>query len=149
MFNWNHMESVKTDATAAQIWSLWKSPQDWPLWDSELEWVKMDGPFMKGSTGTMKPRSGPIVSFELTTVEENRQFIDSANLPLTTMEFIHRYENMEDGSALIVHEVIMKGLLAPFFGLVIGTKIRAHLRTAMVKLSGLAVTQCHNQGDTK
>lgn len=146
MFKWQHTEAVNTNATSKQIWSIWKSPQDWPRWDRELEWVKMEGPFAKGSTGTMKPRGGPIVFFELTTVEEDHQFIDRAKLPLTTMEFIHRYEEMADGTGRIVHTVEMRGLLAPLFGRVIGTKIRAHLRAAMEELSSLAVAYPNDKG---
>ena len=139
MFSWEYTESVDTTATAKQVWSIWERAQDWPTWDSELEWVKMDGPFAQGTKGTMKPRSGPIVLFELIIVEENSQFIDCARLPLTTINFIHRYENMPDGSAQIVHAVKMQGFLAPLFGLLIGTKIRKHLRSAMLKLSDFAV----------
>lgn len=138
MFKWQHSESVDTRATSKEIWAIWKDAANWPRWDSELEWVKLKGPFVEGTKGTMKPSGGPVVVFELTNIEKNRQFINCAKLPLTTLEFTHRYENLADGSARIIHAVEMRGLLAPLFGRVIGSKIRAHLRDAMLKLSDLA-----------
>ncbi|HUW00591.1 MAG TPA: SRPBCC family protein [Gallionella sp.] len=145
MFKWQYSETVDTSATSKQIWSIWTDAQNWPIWDSELEWVKMEGPFVEGTTGTMKPRGAPVVDFVLTNVEENRQFSDRAKLPLTRIEFIHRYETAADGRARIVHKVEMSGLLAPLFGRVIGTKIRTHLRGAMEKLSNLASAPADGQ----
>lgn len=140
MFKWQHSETVNTKATSKQIWAIWKDAENWPRWDSELEWVKLDGSFAKGSKGTMQPKSGPVVVFELTNIEENRQFIDSAKLPLAILEFTHRYEPLADGGGKIIHSVEIRGFLAPLFGRVIGSKIRAHLRDAMLKLSDLATS---------
>ena len=86
----------------------------------------------------MKPRGGPVVVFHLTNTEEHSQFTNRAKLPLTTLELTHRYESLADGSARIVHAVEMRGLLAPLFGRVIGSKMCAHLREAMLKLSDIA-----------
>lgn len=141
MFKWQHSETVDTGATPNQIWSIWAEVENWPVWDSELEWVKMEGPFVQGTTGTMKPRGGPVVCFVLTNVDENRQFSDRTKLPLTKIEFIHRYETAANGSGRIVHKVEMTGFLAPLFGRVIGRKIRTHLRSAMEELSNLAETR--------
>ncbi|MGF6098106.1 SRPBCC family protein [Pseudomonas sp. 18175] len=141
MFEWVHVETVNTPATAAQVWSVWADAENWPKWDDQLEWVKWQGPFEEGAIGTMKPADGPVVSFVLTEVEEFSHFIDRANLPLTTVDFIHRYEPTSDGGGRIVHSVEMRGFLAPLFGRVIGSKIKTHLRQAMEKLSLLAERQ--------
>jgi len=138
MLKWQYSEVVNTTATSKQIWAIWKDAENWSRWDSELEWVKLHGPFVEGTKGTMKPRGGPVVVFELTNIEENRKFVDCAKLPLTTLEFIHRYETLADGGGKIIHSVEMRGLLAPLFGHLIGSKIRTHLREAMLKLSDLA-----------
>ena len=149
MFTWQHSEKVVTNATSKQIWALWQDAATWPRWDSELEWVKLGGPFVVGTKGSMKPRGGPVVAFELTYVEENKQFIDCAKLPLTTLAFTHRYEVLAGGGAQIVHAVEMRGLLAPLFGRVIGSKIRAHLRDAMLTLSDLAAApEEHGGGES-
>lgn len=145
MFEWVHVEAVNTPATAAQVWSVWADAENWPKWDDQLEWVKWQGPFVEGAIGTMKPAGGPVVSFVLTQVKEFSHFIDRAKLPLTTVDFIHRYEPASDGGGRIVHSVEMRGFLAPLFGRIIGSKIKMHLHQAMEKLSLLAQRQSQQQ----
>lgn len=145
MFKWQFSETINTNASPQEVWSIWTDAHNWPVWDTELEWVKLEGPFVEGAIGTMKPRGAPDVEFVLTNVEENRQFVDLAKLPLTRIAFIHRYETAADGTGRIMHKVEMNGLLAPLFGRLIGSKIRAHLRDAMEELSSLAEARAHDK----
>lgn len=142
MFTWTYSETVTTPASADQIWARWADAANWPDWDSEVEWVRLNGLFTKGTTGKMKPSGGPEVAFELTEVTPNVSFTDTARLPLTKMVFTHEYLPQEDGErAQIRHSVTLTGLLAPLFGKVIGTKIKAHLVEAMETLSSRAMAE--------
>ncbi|MEE4484883.1 SRPBCC family protein [Serratia ficaria] len=142
MFTWAYTEEVATQATPDQIWAMWQDTASWPCWDSELEWVKLDGDFIVGTLGHMKPAGGPEVKFRLSQVIPNRSFSDVAHLPLTRLVFDHEYipPMAEGGEARIRHTVTMSGLLAPVFGRVIGGKIKSHLRQAMLELSQRALT---------
>lgn len=142
MFTWTYSEDVMTRATPEQIWEMWQDADSWPCWDSELEWVKLDGDFIVGTSGSMKPVSGPVVKFKLSHVVTNSSFSDIAQLPLTRLVFDHEYlhPQEEDSAAFIRHSVTMSGLLAPVFGRLIGSKIRSHLRQAMLELSQRALT---------
>ncbi|OVZ94941.1 hypothetical protein CBW54_00565 [Yersinia kristensenii] len=142
MFKWSYSESVPTEATPEQIWTMWQDVSSWPCWDSELTWVRLNGDFAEGTTGRMKPASGPEVDFTLIHVELNRAFSDVAKLPLTSLVFDHEYlGSSEKGSpAHICHSVTMTGWLAPVFGRLIGGKIKSHLRDAMTELSRRALT---------
>ncbi|GBQ09267.1 SRPBCC family protein [Swaminathania salitolerans] len=149
MFTWTHSETVTTPASASQIWARWADAANWPEWDREVEWVRLNGPFSKGTTGKMKPSGGPEVAFELTEVTPNVSFTDTARLPLTEMVFTHEYLPQEDGEqARIRHSVTLTGLLAPLFGKVIGTKIKAHLAEAMEKLSCRAMAETDSISET-
>lgn len=142
MFKWTYNESVITEATPEQIWAMWQDVSSWPCWDSELKWVKLNGDFIEGATGKMKPANGPEVDFTLSRVELNRAFSDMAKLPLTSLVFDHEYfASSEKGDpARICHSVTMTGFLAPVFGRLIGNKIKSHLRDAMMELSRRALT---------
>lgn len=141
MFKWEFTETIETDATPEQIWSLWENVNTWPLWDKEISWVKLHGPFLAGTHGQMKPIDGPKVNFTLIEVEKNKKFIDQAKLPLTVMNFSHFYHvpTSEGGKSTIQHHVEIKGLLAPLFGFIIGRKIKKHLKQAMICLSTQSV----------
>jgi len=97
------------------------------------EWARLDGPFVEGTLGTMKPRGGPVVQFTLLSVEPGRGFSDRSRLPLTRLDFIHVLAQGE-----LVHRVEMQGWLTPVFRRVIGTKIERGLREAMSRLARMA-----------
>ena len=41
----------------------------WPEWDEAVAWARLDGPFAAGTTGALKPKGGPRVSFVIETLE--------------------------------------------------------------------------------
>lgn len=140
MFTWTYSETVNTNATSDQVWSILKNVQDWPSWDKELEWARLDGPFQVGTKGQLKPSKGPEVAFELIDVMPGYSFSNKAKLPLTKMIFFHEYLPQDShNEARICHRVVMSGLLAPLFGKIIGSQIKLHLREAMETLSEKAL----------
>ncbi|WP_019222013.1 hypothetical protein [Bartonella senegalensis] len=144
MFKWTYSEEINTQASAEQIWALWEDVPHWPLWDHELEWVELLGPFKAGTVGQMKPKKGSKVTFTLDKVIKNVCFSDYAKLPFTRMIFDHEYiTSTEPGSPnnKIRHTVTMFGLLSPFFGRMIGSKIKLHLRDAMLAMSRRALSE--------
>ncbi len=144
MFKWIYSEEINTEASAEQIWAIWEDVSSWPCWDSELEWVELSGPFKEGATGRMKPKKGPTVTFTLDKVIKNVFFSDYAKLPLTHMSFDHEYicsKKSHSSNNKIRHTVTMSGLLSPFFGMVIGSKIKLHLRDAMIEMSRRALIE--------
>jgi len=62
-------------------------------------------------------------------------------LPLAALDFYHRYTpvSTQGEPAQIMHGVVIRGLLAPLFGFLIGRAVKKHLRTAMLKLVAKAV----------
>ncbi|WP_375694048.1 hypothetical protein [Bartonella sp. AD24XZML] len=144
MFNWIYSEKISTEASAEQIWAIWEDVAKWPSWDHELKWVELFGAFKVGAVGQMKPKKGPKVTFTLDKVIKNVCFSDYAKFPFTRMSFNHEYICSTKSGASnnkIRHTVIMSGLLAPFFGVIIGSKIKLHLRDTMIEMSRRALTE--------
>lgn len=140
MFVWKYSETVDVYVNVDIVWKIWSDPKTWPMWDTELKWVTLNGPFIKGTKGKMKPVSGPEIAFELINVEQNKMFTDRAKLPLTTLDFIHFYTPIDSNQTIaqITHAVEFRGLLAPLFGFLIGRNIKKHLRSAMLELLNMA-----------
>ncbi len=136
MFQFSISRSLPTEASAAQVWQLWSNPKEWPLWDEGLETVTLDGAFEVGSRGTLKPKGGPKVTFQLLKVEPLQGFIDRSFLPLCHLDFEHRYE-----AGKISHHVKFSGWLSPFFRLVIGNDIAKTLQGTLTSFSELAKTK--------
>jgi hypothetical protein len=66
MFTIQHTE--ETQASAAHIWRIWSDVKNWHTWDHGIEFSKINGPFQTGTTGTLKPKGGPLVHTKLTQV---------------------------------------------------------------------------------
>ncbi len=92
----------------------------------------------------MKPKKVPTVTFTLDKVIKNVFFSDCSKLPLTHMSFDHEYiclTKSDSSNNKIRHTVTMSGLLSSFFGMIIGSKIKLHLRDAMIKMSRRVLTE--------
>nr|WP_246054683.1 hypothetical protein [Bartonella massiliensis] len=114
------------------------------LLDHALEWLEFSGTFKEGAIGRIKSKKGPTVIFTLDKVIKSVCFSDYAKLPLTRMIFDHEYIcSKKSGSSnnKIHHPVTMSGLLSPFFGMIIGSKIKLHLCDAMIEMSRRVLTE--------
>jgi len=129
MLTWAHEETVLTTATDEQVWGVWSTPNDWHQWDNGLEWARLDGPFVTGSRGRLKPVGGPEVTFVLLNVLSKRRFTNRSFLPLTHLDFIHSYTpgtSPEQGGQITVR-IEMHGWLTPLFRRIIGRDIQKTL----------------------
>ena len=59
-------------AEPAAFFARWADMATWPQWNLDTEWVRLDGPFVAGATGTLKPKGGPTVSFVIERLVEGR-----------------------------------------------------------------------------
>lgn len=129
--------TVETTATPEQIWRIYEDVQTWPIWDKGIEWIRLNGQLKKDTRGKLKPKGGPTVSFEIAESTPLKSFTNISYLPLTKIIFAHNLEQKEN-KVYITHQVEMKGILAPFFRLVIGRNIKKDLIPSMKQLVNLA-----------
>ena len=127
--------TVETTASAEDIWKIWEDVSNWNTWDHGLEFSKLNGPFKTGTTGTLKPKGGPLLQTKLTHVEPMKMFVDEAKLPLARIIVTH-FLNESKGNTQVTQQIEMKGPLAFFFAFVIGRDMKKNLpieMAAMVK----------------
>jgi hypothetical protein len=127
----NH--TVETTASAEDVWKIWQDVSNWNSWDHGLEFSTLDGPFETGTTGTLKPKGGPLVHFKLTKVEPMKTFVDDAKLTLAGIVFSHSLTEFE-GRTRVTHQIEIKGPLAFFFAYVIGRNMKKNLPRDMAAL---------------
>lgn len=135
---WKTQASQIVKAPAAAVWRQYVDVERWSEWDDEVEWCKLEGPFVAGTRGKLKPKGGPTASFQLLEVEPNRRFHDRTSLPLTKLDFEHLLEPV-DGGVRVTHTVTFSGPLAFLFSRIIGRKkLEAGLPRAVGKLAARA-----------
>jgi hypothetical protein len=82
--------TAQATSTAApeHFFARWADMATWSAWNSDTEWARLDGPFVTGSTGVLKPKGGPKVKFVITSVTET-EFVDVSLLLGAKLTFAH------------------------------------------------------------
>jgi hypothetical protein len=127
---------ITSTASPAAFFDRWSDMASWPEWNLDTEWVRLDGPFIEGATGTLKPKGGPKVGFvvERLTTDE---FIDVSKLFGARLTFAHRVTSVADKTEVRV-EASISGPLATVWRLVLGKGIAASAQPDLERLAAAA-----------
>lgn len=138
MWTFEHTET--TSAAPEQLWARYSRPATWPEWNAGMTDVVIDGPFVVGATGALKPEDGPRTRFTLTAVEPFRSFTTVSDLPMARLTFTHVLEPLAAG-VRFTHRATISGPSSPLFARLIGKNITAKVPGAMQALARLAEQQ--------
>ena len=117
----------------------------WPEWNADTEWVRLDGPFVAGATGVLKPRGGPRTGFVVAELTEDR-FVDVSTLLGASLTFSHLVGTTPDGDTTVEVTVTLAGPLAPLWTLVLGKGIKATLQRDLDGLKAVAEAGAGTEG---
>jgi hypothetical protein len=106
-FSYTH--AVEADVSADAVWSLYDDVATWPSWDAQAELITREGPFAEGATGTMKFRDQTPLTYRLTKVEPQREFVDETPLGDIVVRVSHRLEPLGTGRLRITYAVDIDG----------------------------------------
>lgn len=133
-------ESIEINADAATVFDVLTNVSEWSVWDPETESASLDGDFVVGATGTIKPKGAPNTKIKLTEVTENESFTVECSLPLSKMHFIHTLSPTSNGVSF-KHSLEFSGLLAPIFARLMGKSISKTLPGSVQGLKNHIETQ--------
>ena len=125
--------TIETNASPAAIWAIWADVSNWHSWDHGIEFATIDGPFRKGTTGTLKPKGGPLVHTCLTSVIPLKEFVDESKLPLTRIIVSHFLKESR-GKTIVTHRIEMRGVLSWVFAFLIGRTMKRNLPGEMASM---------------
>lgn len=112
-----------TTKTIPEIWQKYSDVSTWNTWDKETESSSLDGQFVVGGTGTVKPKGSPSSKFTLTELTVNKSFTVTCAMPGAQIQFHHSLNQKTVDTVEITHSVELVGLLAPVWKLLIGTSL--------------------------
>ncbi len=115
------------------VYRLWSDPSTWPAWDPDVAAVEFSGPVIRGSSGRMRPTSGPETTFTVTELVSNRSVTDVSGLPGAALWFHHEVMPRATGSVASV-TVGITGPLRAVWKLILGRTFR---ESAQRNLNGL------------
>lgn len=96
---------VTTDLLPEEIWSFYADVNKWFEWEDDLRAISLEGDFETGTIGEMTLEDQPPMSFTLTSVIKNKQFIDETKIPdMGTIVFHHNLERVGN-KTIVSHSV--------------------------------------------
>lgn len=129
--------SIDIARSAEHIFTIYQDVNSWAQWDPDIEAVGMDGDFVIGAIGWLKPVGAPKTMTTLVHVDAPNTFSVEAKLPLCTLRFEHELHAHNLGTKA-THRVLFAGMLAPVFSRLIGSKIRKGIGGTMQGLKDYA-----------
>lgn len=136
---WDFEHQYVTAAAAEDIWRLYADPSGWPSWDDGIEEVVLDGPFVAGAAGTLRPTGQPALPFRLVEVSPYASFTDETELPGAILRFRHRLDRMPDGGTRITHRVEFEGPAGDGIGSAMGPELAAGIPASVTALAAQAL----------
>lgn len=96
---------IEAKASQENIWSYYADPTKRQVWEEDLESIKFNGEIKTGTTGTMKLKEMPEMSFTLIKIIPNASYWDRTDVPgVGSLIFGHDILQ-EDGRTFIQHSV--------------------------------------------
>ncbi|GHU01142.1 polyketide cyclase [Alphaproteobacteria bacterium] len=96
---------IEVKAAKEAIWPYYADPSKRPIWEEDLENLVFDGEIKAGTTGRMKLKDMPEMSFTLTEVIENASYCDRTDVPGMGSLFFGHKILQENGKTYIQHSV--------------------------------------------
>jgi len=129
----NIEESIKIKTTPQQVFAIYKDVANWPSWDPETVSASIDGDFVVGTTGKIKPGKEPETKITWVEVTPDKSFTVECKLPLCKMQFIHEM-TAENDKTLVVNRIELTGLSSSIFGWLIGSKLKQGVQQSLLGL---------------
>ena len=135
--------SGTSTASPAAFFARWADMATWTEWNTDTEWVRLDGPFVQGATGQLKPKGGPKVGFVVEKLT-GTEFVDVSKLVGARLTFAHHIVATGPGSRLEI-TCSLTGPLAPVWRLILGKGLRASLQRDLDQLVATAEADVAHQ----
>ncbi|MFD6162752.1 hypothetical protein ACFWF7_23015 [Nocardia sp. NPDC060256] len=127
---------ANSTAAPAAFFAKWADMATWPEWNNDTEWVRLDGPFVQGATGTLKPKGGPKVPFVVERLSDT-EFVDVSKLIGARLTFDHQIA-VADGRTTISVTVSIDGPLRWLWTKVMGGDLAKSVRPDLDALIAVA-----------
>lgn len=96
---------VEVNATKEIIWPYYANPEKRQIGEEDLESINFNGELKTGTTGTMKLKEMPEMSFTLTNIIPNASYWDRTDVPGMGSIYFEHDILQEDGKTFIQHAV--------------------------------------------
>ena len=122
--------TIAVKASAAEVWRVLTDAPGWHRWDTEILEATLAGDFAAGTSGTMRPKKGPVLKFYISEVIPNQSYTFCTILPVGEL-VIKRSLSVGKNETHFTDDIAFTGFLKYFFGLLLGSQFRKVLPGVM------------------
>ncbi len=105
----SYERTVTTSADPAAIWELWSDTSTWAGWDPAVQDVRLDGPFVQGTTGTMTLTGAIEVPVSLEVVVPGSRYLDELTMGELVIRIDHLVRPVEGGGSEVTVSTTVEG----------------------------------------
>jgi hypothetical protein len=134
-------------APPSAFFERWADTDTWPEWDDAVLWVRLDGPFAEGTSGSLKPKGGPKVSFVIQRAVDGEEFTDRSTMVGAALTVRHLVAVGDDGVTRLEVEASIEGPLARIWKVIIGKGFAESTPAALRRLVEVAEEDVRSEVD--
>lgn len=102
-------KASKPAQPTARVWALLADVARWKDWNAGIESIELHGPFVAGSTFTMRPPGQDALTSTITEVKTNQSFIDETVVDETRVLVSHQLAPLPSGGTRIIYSTEISG----------------------------------------
>lgn len=133
---WACSHTLTTTAPPAAVWTQYARGA-WQQWDPGIEATRLDGPFVPGTIGYVKPKGGKEFRFRIIEATAPTLFTERTRMTGATFDLRHDIQEWGNGSK-VTHTALLTGPLAHFYGATLGRRLKREMPDAMARMVALA-----------
>lgn len=136
---WSYEHTIVTDTSPESIWVHYANVSEWTKWDKDLLESRLNGPFKKGTAGSLTSKFQESIPFVLKEVIINEYFSNLTKFHDAgiEIEFSHCLGRVKEGTK-ITHGFKITGINADTVGREMVSYISKGIPDTMVELVSLA-----------
>ena len=122
--------TIAINASKDKVWETLIDVPNWKNWDTEIKSSQLNGAFIVGASGIMKPLKGPKLDFYISELIPFKTYTFKTKMPLGWLE-IKRTISDENNTVLFNDDIQFTEISKRFFGLILGGGFRKVLPKVM------------------
>jgi len=121
---------IEVKADVQKVWNQLVNAGEWHLWDTELKEAQVFGEFKLGAEGDLVPRTGPKLSYRVSSYVPKKSYAIEVKMPIGYM-IITRTMTSQGDTTTFEDDIELTGFMRHVFGLVLGSGFKKVLPEVM------------------